>query len=153
MQDCTLPFSRNGCRELHPQSCESSAVSSTGPLSQISWGFSVPLPDLHVGKSVVGPRIILTTQEFIWYNCSAVCGLSAWWLYGVVDGGAWCAAVHGVAKSQTRLSNFIFTFHFHSLEKEMQPTPVFLPGESQGWRSLLGCHLWGDTESDMTDVT
>ena len=34
-----------------------------------------------------------------------------------------------------------------------QPTPVFLPGESQGWRSLLGCRLWGRTESDMTDVT
>ena len=36
-----------------------------------------------------------------------------------VDGGAWWAAVHGVAKSQTRLSDFTFTFHFHALEKEM----------------------------------
>ena len=36
-----------------------------------------------------------------------------------VDGGAWWAAVHGVAKSRTRLSNFTFTFHFHALEKEM----------------------------------
>ena len=36
-----------------------------------------------------------------------------------MDGGAWQAAVHGVAKSQTRLSDFIFTFHFHALEKEM----------------------------------
>ena len=35
------------------------------------------------------------------------------------DGGAWWAAVHGVAKSRTRLSNFTFTFHFHALEKEM----------------------------------
>ena len=35
------------------------------------------------------------------------------------DGGAWWAAVHGVAKSQTRLSDFTFTFHFHALEKEM----------------------------------
>ena len=35
-----------------------------------------------------------------------------------MDGGAWWAAVHGVAKSQTRLSNFIFTFHFHALENE-----------------------------------
>ena len=35
------------------------------------------------------------------------------------DGGAWQAAVHGVAKSQTRLSDFTFTFHFHALEKEM----------------------------------
>ena len=36
-----------------------------------------------------------------------------------MDGGAWKAAVHGVAKSRTRLSNFTFTFHFHALEKEM----------------------------------
>ena len=37
-----------------------------------------------------------------------------------MDGGAWLAAVHGVARSRTRLSNFTFTFHFHALEKEME---------------------------------
>ena len=36
-----------------------------------------------------------------------------------MDGGAWSAAVHGVTKSQTRLSDFTFTFYFHALEKEM----------------------------------
>ena len=36
-----------------------------------------------------------------------------------MDGGPWSAAVHGVAKSRTRLSNFTLTFHFHALEKEM----------------------------------
>ena len=36
-----------------------------------------------------------------------------------VDGGAWSAIVHGVAKSRTRLNDFTFTFHFHALEKEM----------------------------------
>ena len=36
-----------------------------------------------------------------------------------MDGGPWWAAVHGVAKSQTRLSDFTFTFHFHTMEKEM----------------------------------
>ena len=118
-----------------------------------------------------------------------------------MGGGAWWTAVHGVAKSQTRLSDFPFTFHFHALEKEMathssvlawripgtgslvgchrwghteldtteatslslftfmnwrrewQPTPVFLPGESQGWGSLVGCRLWGRTESDTTKAT
>ena len=39
------------------------------------------------------------------------------------------------------------------LEKEMQSTPVFLPGESQGRGSLVGCRLWGRTESDTTEVT
>ena len=72
-----------------------------------------------------------------------------------MGGGAWWAAVHGVAKSQVQLSDFTFTFHFHALEKEMatHSTPVFLPGESQGWESLVGCHLWGRTELDTTDVT
>ena len=41
------------------------------------------------------------------------------WLENPMDGGAWWAAVHGVARSQTRLSDFTFTFHFHALEKEM----------------------------------
>ena len=70
-----------------------------------------------------------------------------------MDGGAWKAAVHGVAKSWTRLSNFTFTFHVHTLEKEWQPTPVFLLGESQGRGSLVGCHLWGRTELDTTEAT
>ena len=51
------------------------------------------------------------------------------------------------------LSDFTFTFHFHALEKKWQPTPVFLPGESQGWGSLVGCRLWGCTESDTTEAT
>jgi len=46
--------------------------------------------------------------------------LSPLWCHSdAVDGGAWWAAVHGVAKSQTRLSDFTFTFHFYALEKEM----------------------------------
>ena len=51
------------------------------------------------------------------------------------------------------LSDFTFTFHFHALEKAMATPPVFLPGESQGWGSLVGCRLWGCTESDMTEAT
>ena len=37
--------------------------------------------------------------------------------------------------------------------RKWQPTPVFLPGESQGWGSLVGCRLWGRTESDTTEAT
>ena len=47
-----------------------------------------------------------------------------------MDGGAWKAAVHGVAEGQTQLSDFTFTFmHWR---RKWQPTPMFLPGESQG---------------------
>ena len=55
-----------------------------------------------------------------------------------MDGGAWSAAVHGVAESQTRLSDFTFTFHFHALEKEMATHSSVLAGESQGQWSLVG---------------
>ena len=55
----------------------------------------------------------------------------------VKDREAWCAGVHGVTKSQTRLSDFPFTFHFHALEKEMATHSSFLPGESQGRGSLV----------------
>ena len=48
-----------------------------------------------------------------------------------------------------RLSNFTF-MHWR---RKWQPTPVFLPGEPQGPGSLVGCRLWGHTESDMTEVT
>ena len=123
----------------------------------------------------------------------------------VIDREAWRAAVHGVAKSRTRLSDWTDWVVLDStgvlLEKAMaphsstlawkipwteepsrlqsmrslrvghnwatslslftcmhwrrkwQPTPVFLPGESQGWGSLVGCHLWGRIESDTTEVT
>jgi len=49
----------------------------------------------------------------------------------------------------TSLSLFTF-MHWRS---KWQPTPVFLPGESQGQGSLVGCHLWGRTESDTTEAT
>ena len=44
-------------------------------------------------------------------------------------------------------------FTFMHWRRKWQPTPLFLPGESQGWGSLVGCSLWGRTESDTTEVT
>ena len=44
-------------------------------------------------------------------------------------------------------------FTFMHWKRKWQPTPVFLPGESQGWGSLVGCCLWGHTESDTTEAT
>ena len=70
-----------------------------------------------------------------------------------MDGGAWWAAVHGVAKSQTQLNDFTFTFHFHALEKEMATHSSVLAWRIPGMGSLVGCHLWGRTESDMTEAT
>src|SRR5574341_311055 len=44
-------------------------------------------------------------------------------------------------------------FTFMHWRRKWQPTPVFLPGESQGWGSLVGCSLWGRSESDTTEAT
>ena len=70
-----------------------------------------------------------------------------------MDGGAWWPSVHGVAKSRTWLSDFTFTCHFHALEKEMAPHSSILAWRIPGTGSLVGCHLWGRTESGTTEAT
>ena len=67
------------------------------------------------------------------------------YLENPMDWGAWWAAVHGVAKSQTWLSDFIFTFHFHALEKEMATQSSVLAWRIPGSGEPGGCHLWGRT--------
>ena len=52
-----------------------------------------------------------------------------------------------------RGSSELSLFTFMHWRRKWQPTPVFLPRESQGRRSLVGCHLWGHTESDTTETT
>ena len=70
-----------------------------------------------------------------------------------MDGGALWAAVPGVAKSRTRLSDFTFVFHFHALEKEMATHSSVLAWRIPGTGSLVDCRLWGRTELDTTEVT
>ena len=70
-----------------------------------------------------------------------------------MNGGAWWATVHGVAKSWRRLSNFTFTFHFDALEKEMATHSSDLAWRIPGTGSLVGRRLWGRTELDTTEVT
>ena len=70
-----------------------------------------------------------------------------------MDGGAWWAAVHGVAKSQTRLSNFPVTFHFHALEKEMATHSSVLAWRIPETGGAGRAAIYGVTESDTTEVT
>ena len=70
-----------------------------------------------------------------------------------MDGGAWKAAVHGVAEGWTRLSDFTFTFHFHALEEEMETHSSVLAWRVPGTGRLVGFRLWGHTESDVTEAT
>jgi len=104
------------------------------------------------------PFIFLYIHMYLFINHSRVClgegsgsPLQHSCLENPMDGGAWWAAAHGVAKSDWVTSLSLFTFmHWR---RKWQPTPVFLPGESQGRRGLVGCRLWGRTESDTTEVT
>ena len=135
----------------------------------LSMGFSrqeywsgVPLPSPH-SYMTTGKTIALTRQTFVGKVMSLLFNMLSRLVLGKgngnplqysclenpMDGGAWWAAVHGVTKSRTQLSDFTFT-HWR---RKWQPTPMFFPGESQGRGSLVGCHLWGCTESDMTEVT
>ena len=77
-----------------------------------------------------------------------------------MDGGAWCAAVHGVDKSQTRFSDFTFTFHFHALEKEMETYSSILAWRIPGTGEPVGLpsmgshrvgHVWSSSSSSITD--
>ena len=117
-----------------PQRITAKGVPSRGGVTGLQTGTSLS-PGL--GPPSVGNGEGIGTP--LQYSC----------LENPVDGGAWWAAVHGVTKSWTRLSDFTFT-HWR---RKWWPTPVFLPGESQGWGSLVGCHLWGRTELDTTKAT
>ena len=86
--------------------------------------------------------------------CSCGTPLQYCCLENPMDGGAWWAAVHGVSKSQTWLSNFTFTFHFHALEKEMATHSSVLAwripwSEKPGGLQSMGSHRVGHDWSDL----
>ena len=96
--------------------------------------------DLHVGLCAAGEG----NGTWLQYSC----------LENPMDGGAWWPAVHGVAKSQTWLSNFTFTFHFHALEKAMATHSSVLawriPGTGEpGGLPSMGSHRVGHDWSDL----
>ena len=85
--------------------------------------------------------------------------LTQWTGVWANSGRRWRTGKTGMLQSMGSLSvghdwaTSLSLFTFMHWRRKWQPTPVFLPGESQGRRSLVGCHLWGHTELDMTEVT
>ena len=65
-----------------------------------------------------------------------------------MDGGTWYAAVHGVAKSRTRLRDFTFTFHFHALEREMATHSIVLAWRIPGMAEPGGLPSMGSQRVD-----
>ena len=99
-------------------------------------------------------------QFFFHQSCTYIAGegngtpLQYSCLENPMDGGAWCATVHEVAKSRTRLSDLTFTFHFHALEKEMATHSSVLawriPGtEEPGGLPSMGSHRVGHDWRDL----
>ena len=93
------------------------------------------------GPGFIDPRVQALGEgngTLLQYSC----------LENPMDGGAWWAAVHGVTKSRTQLSDFTFTFHFHALEKEMATHSSVLawrvPGTGEpGGLPSMGSHRAG----------
>ena len=133
-----------------------SSSTSNGWLLHFNLKFSSPLQNFLIHHCTVcllavpGPNALL----ILWVVSAALrpigCILSPW---NPMDRGAWCAAVLGVVKNRTRLVASLSLFTFMHWRRKWQPTPVFLPGESQGQWSVMGCRLWGHTESDTTEAT
>ena len=70
-----------------------------------------------------------------------------------MDGGAWWLQSMGSLRVGHDWATSLSLFTFMRWRRKWQPTPAFLPGESQGRGSLVGCCLWGRTELDTTETT
>ena len=125
--------------------------SSFSPLTHVpSFPSALPggcLPEPHAPKASDPVSLVKMLGVLFWVTYSGN-PLQCSCLENPMDGGARWAAVHGVAKSWTRLSNFTFTFHFHALEKEMATHSSVLawriPGTGEpGGLPSLGSHRVG----------
>ena len=114
-----------------PVSCEGGGTGNLGSR------YALPFITALTGKGGEGDGTPLQ------YSC----------LENPMDGGAWWAAVHGVAKSWTRLSNFTFTFHFYALAKEMATHSSVLAWRIPGTGEPGGLPVYGVAESNTTKAT
>ena len=141
----------------------------------ITWYFSVPLPPFYmyiwitfllnilkkflninqnkcsnIKKNLIAILVEVRNNWLLyrqWHPTPVLC------LENPMNGGAWWAAVDEVARVGHDWATSLSLFTFMHWRRKWQPTPVFLPGESQGRGSLVGSRLCSRTESDTTEVT
>ena len=147
-----------------------------------SWTIHYPLPSgVQMGK-VSMPQELVQGKFSPWVNCTSTLGVRSCMALGFSScWGSWkelCLLEKAMAPQSSTLAwkipwteepgglqsmgsrrvghdwvTSLSLFTFMHWRRKWQPTPVFLPGESQEWGSLVGCRLWGCTESDTTEVT
>ena len=116
-----------------------------------------------INSNLISFSICLFVEVQFTYNTMLVPGHSDWiYLYTPLQYSCWkipWTEEPGRLQSMGSLrvghdwATSLSLFTFMDWRRKWQPTPVFLPGESQGWGSLVGCCLWGRTESDTTETT
>ena len=89
--------------------------------------------------------------DCIVFQCASHSSTLAWKIPWTVEPGR-LQSMGSLQLRHNRVTS-LSLFTFMHWRRQWQPTPVLLPGESQGWGSLVGCYLWGRTESDTTEVT
>ena len=111
------------------------------------WEFSfTSLPTLVVYCLFNNKLMIFAEKAMAPHSSTFACKIPWMEEPGGLQSMGWLRVGHDWATSLSLLS-------FMHWRRKWQPTPVFLPGESQGRGSLVCCHLWGHTESDTTEVT
>ena len=124
------------------------------PIANSYWYMTKPITTLHSNYPSIKINKFLKRKEI---NPRLLAGLTMasrrllpkMWKLQAKQRGSLGMGCCGVEKRLFLTSLFTF-MHWR---RKWQPTPVFLPGESQGQGSLLGCHLWGCTESDTIETT
>ena len=94
-------------------------------------------------------------QSALWVCRFHICRVNQWWIESIFFLNTGCSRNQNskFPAHWQLLREHLHCIRYYSRRRQWQPTPVFLPGESQGRGSLVGCHLWGRTNLDTTEAT
>ena len=122
-------------------------VVARGPENASQGLMQISLPSLALLSVTLGPPSTQYREKAMAAHSSAL----AWKIPWTEESGGLQSM--GLLRVGHNWAASLSLFTFMHWRRKWQPTPVFLPGESQGQRSLVGCRLWGRTKSDTTEAT